>query len=176
MVETNLKLSPPQYTYFNFIKHAIGHDDCLEVLEMQETVEGDYLIQIEVQGRRKARALAAILELHKPISNFNVYIEILNNGQPVEPQEDYETMRDFIAMFKTALNTNCYFESVKVGQTLAGSPLIFLIFKKDVIQFFNDDLSDFYNNYNGVVAHVFREILKPYVHEVPVTPSTENTR
>ena len=172
MIKDNVKLSPPPYTYFNFLKHSIGNDPCLEVLEMQEKAEGNFLIQIEVEGITKARALAAILELHQSISNWNIYIEILHNGRVVKPQKDYETMEDFVEMFENALSTNRYFEFATYVRTFSGFPIVFLIFKKDVIQFFNDDISDFYNNFNGVVADVFREVLKPTVHEIGINPST----
>ena len=176
MAEENVRLSPPPYTYFNFIKHSIGNDSCLEVLEMQVQEEGNYLIQIEVQDRRHARALAAILELHKNIGNENIYIEVLHKGTIVEPQEDYKTMKDFIKMFETALCSNRYFNRATFIKSLAGYPIVFLIFKKEVIQFFNDDISDFFNNFNGVAADVFREVLKPAVHEIWINPSTAMER
>jgi len=172
MIDENVRLSPPPYTYFNYLKYAIGNDPCLEVLGMQEKEGGDYLIQIEVQGRAKAHALAAIVELHKEIGNENVYIEVLNKGKVVKPQEDYETTEDFIELFECALCSNHYFKRATYVEWISGRPIVFLIFKKEVIQFFNDDLSDYYNNFNGVAADVFREVLKPVVHEIGVNPST----
>ena len=172
MAEKNLNLSPPPYTYFNFLKHSIGNDPCLEVLEMQVMEGGNYLIQIEVEVRSKARALAVILKLHQNIGNENIYIEVLNNGRIVRPQEDYRTMRDFIKMFECALSTNHYFDRATFIKTISGMPIVFLIFKKEVIQFFNDDLSDLYANFNGVAADVFREVMRSPINGIFINPST----
>ncbi|MFC5468952.1 hypothetical protein ACFPPD_09475 [Cohnella suwonensis] len=50
------------------------------------------------------------------------------------------------------------------------------MFKVRVVQFFNDDLSDFYSNYNNVAASVFRDVLRNMVSGTVIQFSTEQKK
>ena len=52
--------------------------------------------------------------------------------------------------------------------------VVYAIFKKEVIQFFNDDISDFYCNYNEVAAKVFNEVLCNDYKEILLFCTTDN--
>ena len=169
--EKTLRLSPPWYTYFNLIKHSIGRDRCVEVLDMEEMPSGDFSVSIDVKDRNKALALSAIIVPAKSFGRIDVYTSILHCGRAVTPSEQPQNLRTLIRTVEEALNTNHYFECVKSGR-LFGSNIIFPIFKKSVIQFFNDDLSDFYNNFNGVAADVFAEVLRSPIDDIFIYPST----
>lgn len=172
MNEDNLaKLSPPWYTFFNFIKHSIGRDKCVEVLEMKEISDANFLIQLEVKSRDKALALAAIIVPCKSFGNIIVRTEVLHCGQTVKPNNQFQDVCRLIRVFEEALGSNHYFEYVE-HRKLFDSIIVFPVFKKSVIQFFNDDLSDLYNNFNGVAAHVFSEVLEMRIGDFSITPST----
>ena len=164
------RLSPPWYTYFNFIKESIGSDPWVRVLDMKEVSGSHYIIQINALREEKARALATILALRQSFGNIVVDMEVLFNGRGVSPYEPPLTNDDLLRIFTQALGTNTYFEIAKPGGFVGIS--IFPIFKKEVIQFFNDDISDYYNNFNGVAADVFREVLRPDVYGTHINPST----
>ena len=172
-MDKQVKLSPPQYTYSNFIKHSIGNDPCVRVLDLQETPHGDYLQIINVDERRKAAALATILKRRKTFGNVKIRIEVRHCGRVVEPVTE---IRSILRLFEAALDTNRWFEFVESKQVFFGLKPIFPVFKKDVIQFFNDDLSDLYANFNGVVADVFREVLREKIGEDDINPSTAKSR
>jgi len=170
--EDNLvKLSPPWYTFFNFLKHSIGKDRCVEVLEMKEISDSNFIIQVEVRSLKKALALADILLRCKSFGNIIVRVEVLHCGQAVKPTGQFDDICRVIEVFKDALGTNHYFECIEF-RTIFDSEVIFPVFKKEVIQFFNDDLSDLYSNFNGVAAHVFSEVLKEQIGNVSILPST----
>ena len=171
MKQNNMaRLSPPWHTYFSFIKESIGSDPWVKVLDMAEISGAQYIITIQARSREKARALATILALRKTFGNIIVDLEILHNGEAVSPYEPPLTINDLVGVFNQALGTNRYFNSVKPGGFV--TTLIFPIFKKEVIQFFNDDISDFYNNFNGVAADVFAEVLRPDIYGTSINPST----
>ena len=174
--ENPVRLSPPQYTYFNFIKYSIGNDPCVDVLDIEETSDVDYLIPIHVHNYEKAQALATILELHKSIGNFNITIEIYHCDQPVAPIENIENINSLLRVFRKALKTNCYFEFVEAAETFPGLKSIFPVFNKEIIQFFNDDLSDLFANFNGVAADVFREVIRSPINGTFINPTTAKVR
>ena len=165
------RLSPPWYTYYNFLKHTIGSDNWVKVLDMTEISGSQYIITIQAHKEDKARALATILALRQSFGNVIVDIEIIYDGKGVSPYEPPLTINDLVRIFNQALDTNVYFKNVKPGGFV--TTLIFPIFKKEVIQFFNDDISDYYNNFNGVASNVFAEVLRPDIYGTHINPSTE---
>ena len=169
--ENMARLSPPWYTYYNFIKESIGSDPWVKVLDMTEMSGAQYIITSQARRIEKARALATILTLRQTFGNIVVDIEILHNGNGVSPYEPPLTNAELLRIFNQALGTNSYFRNVRLGGLVAES--IFPIFKKEVIQFFNDDISDFYQNFNGVASNVFVEVLRPDIYGTNINPSTE---
>ena len=165
------KLSPPWFTFYNFVKHSIGNDTCVKVLDMKEVSDFEYIIPIKVWDLDKAIALATIMELHKNFGNINVCIKIYFGGQVVKPKKAPENVEEMLEIFEDALDTNCYFQFVESVKIFAAS-IIFPVFKKSVIQFFNDDISDLFSNFNGVAAKVFIEVLKPKIGNFTINPST----
>ena len=164
------RLSPPWNTYFNFIKESIGSDPWVRVSDMTEVSKTQYIIAIQTRRKEKARALATILALRQSFGRVIVDIEVLHNGSGVSPYEPPLTASDLIKVFNQALGTNTYFKNAETGGFVDIS--VFPIFKKEVIQFFNDDISDFYNNFNGVASKVFAEVLRPDIYGTYINPST----
>jgi len=115
--------------------------------------------------------LATILVTCKKIGKVNVFIEVMHRGQVVKPDDKLKNVCSIINVFKKAFDTNYYFESVELRKVMSRNA-VFPVFKKEVIQFFNDDLSDLYNNFNGVAASVFSEVLKLSYDDISIYPST----
>ncbi|WP_409296970.1 hypothetical protein V1498_03735 [Peribacillus sp. SCS-26] len=136
------QLSPPQFMYFNELKYSVGRDPLVDVGDIQEVSEGVYLIPVKVQGRRKAEALAAILNPQKELGNIIVNVQVKYRSQAVIPPEGIDTPREVEWLFDTALRSNRYYKFTEAREVLPGLTGIFPVFTKRVIQFFNDDLSD----------------------------------
>lgn len=49
---------------------------------------------------------------------------------------------------------------------------LFVVFKRGVVQFYNDDLSDLYGNYNEVAENVFAKLLKLQINDFSCSAST----
>ena len=167
------RLSPPWYTFFNFLKHSVGADRCVEVLEMRELSDGKFLVEVDVKDRHRAAAMANILLPHKNFGNIDVSVEVSHCGRIVRPGEPPRSARDLVRLFEEAFCTNRYFERAESAR-VPGGTWVFPVFAKAVIQFFNDDISDLYSNFNGVAADVFAEVLMLSVNGVLVNPSTAN--
>ncbi|MCL2446093.1 MAG: hypothetical protein FWD06_04950 [Oscillospiraceae bacterium] len=164
-------LSPPWYTFFNMVKYSIGNDQCVNVLDMQEISEQSFLIPIDVDCCDKARALATIVVSYKKFGNINVYVEVLHHGNVVQPGAAPKGLESLVKLYQQALETNRCFQCVEFRK-IFDSVLLFPVFERTVIQFFNDDLSDLYNNFNGIAANVFAEVLRLSVNDIHIYPST----
>lgn len=167
------QLSPPQFTYYNELKYSVGNDPAVTVTNIIELpLNAGYLVPILVRNRKKAQALATILIAQKEIGNINVYTAVINDGQVVDPIEGTLTAKEIQELFETALDSNRYFKFAVVEPFTPGTFSVFPVFLKSVIQFYNDDLSDLYKNFNEVAANVFRDILKEDINGTSINPST----
>lgn len=175
MTQSDLpQLSPPQFTYFNEVKSSIGNDPSVEVLNLIEFPEGTgYLIPIIVDNRKKARALATILNLQKELGNIVVNLIVIYDRSIVRPYGRTFTAEGLVDLYKDALATNRYFKFAEEKVFAPGTNSVYPVFTKSVIQFFNDDISDHYNNFNEVAAFVFRDILNEEINGILINPSTE---
>ncbi|MFD2682507.1 hypothetical protein [Bacillus seohaeanensis] len=174
MTESNLpQLSPPQFTYFNEVKHSVGNDPFVTVLNIIELPhDAGYLIPVLVRNQEKAQALATIMESQKTFGNIVVYVVVIYDGQVVNPLTDTFTPQEMKKLVETALKTNRYFIFAAVERFSPGTESVYPVFSKSIIQFFNDDLSDLYNNFNEVAASVFSDVLRKEINSIPINPST----
>lgn len=166
------QLSPPWYTLWNEIKASVGNDPDVKVSPLV-TSSNPFVVPITVGNSDRAVALASIMAPAHQFGNITVVIQVKDGGgNPVKPITPGSP--DQLAAFvKTALGGNAWFKDV-VTQPLfpGGSPVVFTVFAKAVIQFPNDDLSDLYHNYNNVVGFVFRDVLNPAPGGFPLYSST----
>ena len=167
------QLSPPWYTLWNEIKASIGNDPGVTVADL-DTSQTPYIVPISVDNHDKAVAIASIMNLHYQMGNITVDVQVKdpagNIVTPIIPGKP-EALVEFI---ESGLGNNGWFQKVVAQPFYPGSPytVVFVVFSKAVIQFFNDDLSDLYNNYNNVVAFVFRDVLNPAPGGITLYPST----
>jgi hypothetical protein len=176
-------LSPPWYTLYNKIANTIGADPSFKVQPMRQ--EGNtYIIVIVAQDGGNPYALAAVLTLSYSMGNITVQVQVLDpSGNPIRPQLPVGTdpITAVAEAVRTALRTNPYFVEVlePVGSLPPNfpQPPVVAVFTRSVIQFYNDDLTDYYRNFNGVTADVFNDILvTSYPGNVKLGTTTQSTR
>jgi hypothetical protein len=165
-------LSAPWYTLWNEIKATIGNDSDVSVGDL-DTSRSPFIVPIKVNNHDKAVAIASIMALHHQLGNVSVDVQVKDpNGtivQPVTPS----SAQALTELVQVALAKNNLFEKVVVKPLYPGArDIVYPVFSKAVIQFYNDDLSDLYNNYNNVAASVFSDVLNPAPGGVSVYSST----
>ena len=155
-------LSPPWYTLRNEIKCSVGYDRGVAVGPL-DTTNTPYIVPIAVSGDDKAVALASIMNAEFPMGNITVAVQVKNSEGVVIKPKTPSSAEELGEMVKTAFGGNALFSEVVVQSFFPGSPFkaVYAVFDKSVIQFYNDDLSDLYRNFNRVAAFVFREVLNP---------------
>jgi hypothetical protein len=164
--------TPPWFHLDLLLKNSVGKDPCVQV--------GDYLaatssIEIQTCDEHVAAALAVILKLNYSFGRTNVTVIVHDpSGNEVPAPTDFGS--DPIAFVEeslnTALRTNIYFAGVSTSK---GFTPLFAEFKKQVIQFQDDNLSDLYGNSNYTAEDVFSQVLNSTYPGVRLGISTQDT-
>ena len=124
------QLSPPEFTFFNKLKNSIGNDTQVTVGNLIQLPNGVNLIPVLVNKQEKAQALATILDLHKDFGGTNVYVQVIFDGQGIQPPDQEFTPRQLVRLFKAALNTNRFFKFADFRQISPGTFGVFPVFSK----------------------------------------------
>jgi hypothetical protein len=167
------QLSPPWYTLWNEIKASIGNDPGVTVGDL-DTSQTPYIVPISVDNHDKAVAIASIMNLHHQMGNITVDVQVKDPAGNIVTPITPSNPQALVELIESGLGNNGWFQKVVAQPFYPGSPstVVFVVFSKAVIQFFNDDLSDLYNNYNNVVAFVFRDVLHPAPGGISLYSST----
>jgi hypothetical protein len=172
-----VRLSPPHYTLWNEIKASIGRDPGVTVNPL-DTSSSPFIVPIDVADHDKAVAIASIMTLLHQLGNIRVEVQVKDGeANPVFPEVP-ESVQQLANMVEKALGDNDWFVKVVTKPLVPKSSriIVFAVFQKAVIQFFNDDLSDLYHNYNNVVAFVFSDVLNPAPGGFSLYCSTDKDR
>lgn len=160
------KLIAPWYLLQAQMRAALGADPCVEV----EQLTGDGLnmeIKVTVCNDSKAEALAAFIAKRYEFGEqlavmVNVYAPELVLKETSLP----DSMEEIAKLLRAALTGNNYFIKVGIGgRNPMNQPAVYAAFKPMVIQYFSDDISDWYQNTNEVASKLFSDLfnLHPYV-------------
>jgi hypothetical protein len=152
------QLSPPWFTVANQVKYTVGLTPGVTVGELN-TAQQPYQLPITVEDPIQSQALAAILKPQYSLGNIEVQVQINPGAEAVKPAAVADPAQ-VVQLIQTALKGNPLLVDVLVKQAGPWAPTaVWPIFTRSVVQFFNDDISDYYSNYNGVAAQVFGTVL-----------------
>ena len=143
--EKQVSLSPPWITKVNELKALFGVDPDIDVVYNDEAKE----VIIESVNTFKIMALQKILVPSVTFGNVTLTIKCLVKDNA----ED-----DVASLIKTAFADNPHFSQVITAPTPYGEQ-VYALFKKEVIQFYNDDTSDYYGNWNGLSEDILRGVV-----------------
>ena len=147
--EIRTKLVPPWATFVNEIQALFGDDPDIGI-----TYDPDsYMVKMFVEDQNKAEALSYILPTNRTFGNIELTIVIIPaNGEKIELTNLIDEHPANI--FETAFKGNPTFSRTVVIHGLFNNDITYVVFKKEVVQFFNDNLNDV----NGNVSTLYQEI------------------
>ena len=122
-----MKLSPPWITYVNKVKGLFNGDPDIKV----QYDEDEYSLKLFVEDAEKADALMKLLPTQKEFGNVILKIAVI-------PADEV----DYLGLFRAAFKGNPNVSDITSVELPAGGAINFVVFKKEVVQFFNDDTSD----------------------------------
>ncbi|MGM9452992.1 group-specific protein [Legionella bozemanae] len=156
-------LLPPWYLLKNQLSATLNADPCVHVGDLT----GDGLemeIKVTVCDEDKARALASFVNrVHDFGDNLAVTVKVYSmDSTPVEAIVP-STLKETVELLNLALKGNTYFVKARLG-TRQQVGAAYALFKPMIIQYYSDDIGDWYLNTNEVAAKVFATVfnLDPY--------------
>ena len=151
------QLSPPWYSYQRKVLALFGRDPEVRVRDLYEVDERNFTLFILVRTEAKAQAIRALLPRIVEISGTTVTSKIFI---PVDECEvRLEKKGSDIQIVKEAFTGNPVFDRVE-PPSCGFSAWGYCIFRKEVIQFWDDDISNFYGLHTTLAETIALEILK----------------
>lgn len=146
MMMERLKLSAPWETLRHKMEELFGSDPDIKIAFDEQSYE----LKLYVDGERKAAALTKLLAKEKTYGNVTVKIEVIQAN----------TVDETIAeLYKDAFDGNQVVDEVLTVKLPDGGSANYVLFKNEVVQFFNDDISDPHGLestlYENIAADVF---------------------
>ena len=141
-MEKTVKLSPPWNTFVSELKILFGEDPDINV----QYYDGDYEVKLFVEGYAKANALTKLLPATRVFGNVVFNITIVPSNKATSAKA---------SLIEEAFKGNPVLSEVMRVQTPFGE-YDYAMFRKQVVQFYNDDLSD----PHGYKSTLYQDIAK----------------
>ena len=149
----NVGLQSPWVTTYNKINALFERDSDLTISPLSGGEDGVYTFSISSPNATKLNAIEKIL------ANNYVYGNVTLNIKFVVEDSGKEGIT--VADFKNAFTGNNIVSKIETVPNPVGISQTFVMFGREVIQFYNDDISDRYGNFNGLAEDIARELFNP---------------
>lgn len=159
---SNTNLSAPWNTYQKKLRALFENDPEIDVLDLMTSSKTnfDYSLEIDVSNHEKYNALVNVLPDTVNFGNVDVEIRLVDNSKEAEAEVDYYNL------YKTLFKDNPIVSEVIKSNVRGMSNNIYVLFKPEVVQFFNDNLDDFEGNWTGLAQNIAMEVFDK--HDAPV--------
>lgn len=150
---TNLKLEAPWYTYQKKVKALFDRDPDITVGDVYQSETGstDYAFDLEIRNHEKFLALDRVFPKMKSFGYITLGIVLYD-------EENGGNQDEVIALYETVFKGNPVLKDIKSVVDMTGTTHGFVRFKPEVLQFFDDDTSDYNGNWSGLAQDIAREI------------------
>ena len=137
-----MKLSAPWVTYAREIKAMFGQDPQIAVEYDEDNLE----VRLYVDNADKAEAIKEILPPVKLFGAVGVKITVISDTLKGKEK----------TVFDRAFEGNPIYSHSSKFQGLYNNPITYVVFKKEIAQYFSDNLGD----ENGVTSALYQDIAK----------------
>ena len=142
----DLKLAPPWVTYANEVKALFAKDKAVKVIFDNDNME----LKLYVEGQKKADAIDRLIGGVKKFGNVGLNVTIIPSNLNAEAGR--------ISDIKAAFEGNEAVRFIYDAVTPFGE-LHYGAFAPEVVQFYNDDMSDINGNMTTVYQEVARDVI-----------------
>lgn len=145
-----IKLAAPWTTLYREFQAFFKNDPDVKVVFDENGPE----LKLYIEDPEKAEALTQLLETSRTFGNVTMKITVVpaNGAQSL-------TATDDISLLKIALKGNiAVAQIVDIPNRIIGNPLCYVAFKREVVQFFNDNLGDLHGLTSTLYENVANDI------------------
>lgn len=142
-----IKLSAPWFTYIREIEALFGEDPDITI----RYIEKPLTIKMYVNNAAKADAISQLLP------NQKVFGETILNIIVVPANENGTSQA---ALFKTAFEGNPIFSEMIDIEGVYVNPIHYCVFRKEVVQYWNDNLADPHGNVSTLYQNIAEDIFQ----------------
>lgn len=150
-VKTNEKkeatMQSPWQTYLEKINAIFGDDPQINV-SGKDAEGGVFEITVNCSSPTKYYAIKELLRPEIKMGNITVKVIVNNTSKRVIDAN----------LVAAAFEGNPHFSRILSIKAPTGEDIDFCVMESEVIQFFNDDLTDPFGNFNGLAEDILREI------------------
>ena len=155
-------LEAPWQTYQKKVTALFERDPDITVGDLYEVEDGKYnfAFDIEVRSHEKFLALSQVMPKVREFGNVTL-------GTVLYDEENGNGVDDIISLYKTIFKGNPILKDIKDVTDFTGTRHGFIRFQPEVIQFHDDDISDFNGNWSGLAQNIAREVFEdgcPGIH------------
>lgn len=143
-MDSEMRLSPPWVEYMRWIQAIYGKDEQVEISFDEERCR----LTLRVKDRYKADAIASLLPTQVQFGNVIMSISVV-------PAND----NDVADAFNTAFRGNPAFGGI-VNVLQNGGNITYALFKPNVVQYYNDDISSCYGYATTTLENVAKQVFK----------------
>lgn len=145
----SINLTSPQVEHYRKIEAFFKNDPNVTVVYDNSALE----VKLYVSDEHKASALQQILPDVRKFGNVKLKIVVYTpNGKAEFGSTDN--------LLSTAFFDNPAFKYIKTLRGIGDTPFTYVIFTKEVVQYFTDDLSDFFGAESTLYENLARDIFK----------------
>lgn len=142
------KLSPPWITYCREVEALFKNDPKVKI----SFDEGAMELKLFVEGNIKAMALERLMTQRLTFGNVELKITVI--------PANLQSADDDLELIKIAFDGNDALKYTKAIDTPFG-PRRYAVFKKDIVQFYNDNMMDLHGVTSMLYADIALDVLPP---------------
>lgn len=145
-------LESPWETWCKELKALFSLDTDIGVSDIYESENGmdtDYGVAIMVKNHEKFLALDRLMPRVKAFGNVTLGIDLYD-------EENNEV--NVSELFRTLFDGNGILDSIKTRTDQTGTDWNYVLFKPKVVQFFDDDLTDYNGLWSGLAEDIARDV------------------
>ena len=148
-----VNLSPPWDIYYREINAFFEEGPEVKVLFDEE----ERVIKLYVDNGVKATALGELLPLSKDFGGTTLRIEVIPSNY-----SNYLSSNPALPIIRAAFTGNPIVQEIKTVSGLFSYDLNYVLFKKEVVQYYTDNLGD----YNGYCSTLYENIARDIFNEM----------
>lgn len=144
--EPRLHQSPPWVTFYNEIRQLFQEDH-----EVRISIEGEKRnVKLYVENPFKAEAIRAILPEEKTFGDITVTVTVIPANEKASPADYYKVAFQGNPVITRFITRN---DTMFAGMT-------YVVFRKEVVQFYDDNLADPYGNRSTLFEDIARDVFE----------------